>query len=298
MMANNNSLPPLSERRDNRQVMITRRSALIALPAPLLVSPIWGADFWTKNPSECSEKDIDKMLLDSPWAKSVTATFNMEGMGGGRGGRGGGMGGGMPGGGGMGGPGGGGMGGPGGGMGGGGPMGGGPGGGGGMPSITAQIRWASSKPIKIATLKKRFGNEWNTAEEAKKTLANKEEFYVIAASGLPSPGSRGMGGGLGGGMPEGMPEGAPQRQGNRQAPDPAEMAERMKDNTSLEQKGKAPRRPSEVQMAQGTILFAFSREIPITLEDKEVEFVTKMGPLEFKRKFRLKDMMYEGELSL
>jgi hypothetical protein len=177
-------------------------------------------------------------------------------------------------------------------------MGGGPGGGGGMPSITAQIRWASSKPIKIATLKKRFGNEWNTAEEAKKMLANQEEFYVIAASGLPSPGSRGMGGGLGGGMPEGMPEGAPQRQGNRQAPDPAEMAERMKDNTSLEQKGKAPRRPSEVQMAQGTILFAFSREIPITLEDKEVEFVTKMGPLEFKRKFRLKDMMYEGELSL
>ena len=36
----------------------------------------------------------------------------------------------------------------------------------------------------------------------------------------------------------------------------------------------------------------------ITLEDKKVEFVTKIGSLEVKRKFKLKNMLYNGELEL
>ena len=36
----------------------------------------------------------------------------------------------------------------------------------------------------------------------------------------------------------------------------------------------------------------------ITLEDKKVEFVTRIGSLEVKRKFKLKDMVYNGNLEL
>jgi hypothetical protein len=36
----------------------------------------------------------------------------------------------------------------------------------------------------------------------------------------------------------------------------------------------------------------------ITLEDKKVEFVSKIGSLEVKRKFKLKNMVYNGELEL
>ena len=36
----------------------------------------------------------------------------------------------------------------------------------------------------------------------------------------------------------------------------------------------------------------------ITLEDKKVEFVTRIGSLEVKRKFKLKDMVYNGKLEL
>ena len=36
----------------------------------------------------------------------------------------------------------------------------------------------------------------------------------------------------------------------------------------------------------------------VTLKDKQVEFVTQIGPLKAKRKFKLKDMVYKGKLDL
>lgn len=44
--------------------------------------------------------------------------------------------------------------------------------------------------------------------------------------------------------------------------------------------------------------FYFSRVFAIKPEDKQVTFVTKMGPLEIKCKFSLKEMMYRGNLEL
>jgi hypothetical protein len=38
--------------------------------------------------------------------------------------------------------------------------------------------------------------------------------------------------------------------------------------------------------------------LPITTEDKQVTFVTKVGPLEVKCKFTLHDMLYHGNLEL
>lgn len=45
-------------------------------------------------------------------------------------------------------------------------------------------------------------------------------------------------------------------------------------------------------------LFYFSRVFPIMPDDKQVTFVTKIGPLELKCKFTLKDMLYRGRLEL
>lgn len=55
--------------------------------------------------------------------------------------------------------------------------------------------------------------------------------------------------------------------------------------------------PKTAVSAAGT-LFYFSRVIPLRLEDKQVTFSTKMGPIEVKCKFTLKDMMYRGALEL
>lgn len=55
--------------------------------------------------------------------------------------------------------------------------------------------------------------------------------------------------------------------------------------------------PKTALSAAGT-LFYFSRVIPLKLEDKQAAFSTKMGPLEVKCKFTLKDMMYRGSLEL
>jgi hypothetical protein len=47
-----------------------------------------------------------------------------------------------------------------------------------------------------------------------------------------------------------------------------------------------------------TVYFLFPRSEAITLEDKEVEFETKLGPMEIKRKFKLQDMVFGGKLEL
>jgi hypothetical protein len=94
-------------------------------------------------------------------------------------------------------------------------------------------------------------------------------------------------------------------QGQRPEPDSQRMAEmqaRMKAATALKIKGKvpiAPERIGQAQSAQGPMtLFLFPRTAPISAEDKEISFETSMGPMNVKTKFNLKDMQYEGKLSL
>ena len=51
-------------------------------------------------------------------------------------------------------------------------------------------------------------------------------------------------------------------------------------------------------LASALMYFLFPRTDPITIADKNVEFVMKTERLEVKRKFNLKKMIYNGELSL
>jgi hypothetical protein len=70
-------------------------------------------------------------------------------------------------------------------------------------------------------------------------------------------------------------------------------------NTRLVPRGRAAMIPISVDVDQsGATHFQFSEEQPITLADKEVTFVTRFGSISVEKKFRLKDMLYKGELAL
>jgi hypothetical protein len=153
------------------------------------------------------------------------------------------------------------------------------GGGGGMPQAPempkASVRWESAGAYRDAMKKMR-------AEGA--TQADIEGFYVITVTGL----KLGMGGGRGGNSPS--------------VEQLARARERLKEVSRLARKGKDPIGAAKVEgnpSPDGTTLrFYFPRSEPINVEDKEVVFETKMGPMELKTKFSLKDMVIDGKLAL
>jgi hypothetical protein len=91
--------------------------------------------------------------------------------------------------------------------------------------------------------------------------------------------------------------------GNIPGVDPDSKTDILMDNTKLEHKGdeiklnKVEAAPKNELSADGT-LFYFSRVLALRLEDREVSFTTKLGPLDIKCKFALKDMVYRGKLEL
>jgi len=265
---------------------------------------LFGADWRDKPSSDWTADEVTKILNDSPWAQQVHMERSDQGRGdwsarnGGGGGGGGGWGGR---GGGMGGPGGGGWGGPGGGGGGGG-WGGNRGGGqgrgtqqGGARQVV--IRWQSAAPVQQA-LAKQQGSATATAEapatpnaQAQATpAASPDTDYIIAVAGLPDwqGGRRQDAGGNSGSSGQSDED-------RRQA-----FLDRMKESTTLTAKGKSPLGPEKVERAaDGTILFYFPKsEQPLSLDDNDVEFATRLGPMDLKHKFKLKDMKYQGKLAL
>lgn len=239
----------------------------------LSVVALWAADFWeSKSYTEWSEKEVGKLLTNSPWSQKVTVY--MSGGGGGFGGAGGG---GRGGGGGFGGSGIPRGGGGGGGRGGGGRRGGGGGdfGGGGMaPATNLFVRWFSSLPVKQAIVMSKYGDEAATAQQAIDYLARQEDHYIVAVVGLP-----------------GRMAGFVQRN-----PDA------LKENTVLKRKKKDPINPDEIQVQSQeesvSFYFMFPKTDEITVDDKDVEFVMKTQRFEVKRKFKLKNMVFNGKLSL
>ncbi|HVP00206.1 MAG TPA: hypothetical protein VMT15_19175 [Bryobacteraceae bacterium] len=250
--------------------------------SPLLALAIcaWAADFWQSKPfTEWNEKEVQKLLSNSPWSKEVSVTIaggGGEGGGGGsRGGRRGGGGGGdvtgdTP----LTGPA----------TGAGGANAGGNagvrelgtpgGGGGGAPSMQVVVSWRTALPLRQAIVKQKFGAEAGSSPDAKKMLEEEQKAYAIVLSGLPGRMLRGS----------------------------EEMKAALLKNTVLSIKGKEPIAPSDLQTGasgqHATVVFLFPKTAPIDADDKEVEFSSKMGPIVIKQKFKLKDMMFNGKLEL
>jgi hypothetical protein len=132
------------------------------------------------------------------------------------------------------------------------------------------ISWRSALPMKQAFVRNQVGLERPIPPDSQLILERQEEFYVVSLSGLPQSYSRATG--------------------------------TLKNETFLERPHKDPISPSStiIQPVKDTVMlvFAFPRTDPITLKDREVEFVTKLGQIVIRKKFNLKSMVFHGELEL
>jgi hypothetical protein len=156
-------------------------------------------------------------------------------------------------------------------------MGGGRGRRGGGPSQTIQgiVRWESAKPVLDALkapLPEAFANH-----------------YVIGVSGFP--------------MMSGRRRSQDDTNQDNSAQATEDTLDHLKALTFLKPKDKEGLEPGvalqQPSSGGGTYLFGFSKEmLPLTAADKEVTFTTRIGRLDVKAKFNLKDMLYRGELAL
>ena len=177
------------------------------------------------------------------------------------------------------------------------------------PMITLTIRWESALPIKQAVVRTRFGSQGETSKQATDLLKKQESHYVIGVSGVPFP------------MvvkhselaDTDSQESPPIRERLQ------EIFDRAKSHSFLRINSRDPIAAEAMRVqedraqnvvnaealqseAEADIYFMFPRhrdgEELITLREKEVEFVTQIGPLKVERKFKLKDMVYNGKLEL
>jgi hypothetical protein len=264
--------------------MLTRRGVLrfaAGLPVACAGLPAWAfasKDFWEAKPaSEWTSDEIDRMLTKSPWAKDASTMSNGQGLGNGGGrSRGGGIG--FPGGGG-------GIGFPGGGVGfpGGGRQGGGyPGGGndGARERLTATVRWESALPIQEAL---RIGARDEKPDE------DLEKYYVIALIGdLSAIGRR---------------RSSTSDDDDDSATRADRRLEELKESARLERKDgpislEKVEEGSRVGSRGPGVYFYFDRKADVSMDDKFVNFSTKLGRMEIKARFTMKEMLYHGKLAV
>lgn len=132
----------------------------------------------------------------------------------------------------------------------------------------AVIRWQSALPLRQAL-------KINPSPDI-------EKFYILNMVGdVPSVGA----------TPD---EDATQRAARFDALKQVTKLEHKGDEILLSRVEVAPR--NDLTLA-GT-LFYFSRGLALRLEDKQVTFSTKLGPIDMKCKFTLREMMYRGNLEL
>jgi hypothetical protein len=239
----------------------------------ILTIPLPAADFWQSKPyTEWTDKEVQKLLSNSPWSKEVVVSLGGAGGGGtGKGGRSKGGGGGGGGDAGFDGPA----------MGSGGGNAGTKGGqsvsevgggtpSGGTPTMNLVVSWRTALPLREAIAKQKHPEDAATSPEAKKLIEEPQKWYILVVSGLPAR----------------MGRGGP------------EMKEMLLKNTSLSIKGKEPIVPEDLQSSGSSAIFLFPKTVAIDMDDKEVEFSTKLGQTQVRTKFKLKDMVFNGKLDL
>lgn len=242
---------------------LAARFLLAALPAAVL----YAETFWeTADPADWTRPQVEELLYNSPWAKAASVDAGGSGGGGfgfpGGGSTGGGVG--FPGGGGR--------------------SGGGigfPNGGWGVPlrssyngyddgDAAITVRWDSALPVRQAIAYSRD----DLAPQVRDELLHRgPNHYVIAVDALPPAGAW-----------------------------LAEEPERLRQSSRLIRKGKPAIRASSMEIvphpgAPGVILY-FPRDEEISLDDKTVQFELTPGEVNVRAKFKLKEMVFRGELQL
>lgn len=152
------------------------------------------------------------------------------------------------------------------------------GGGGGFGSQTSGstgriiiVQWSSALPVRLAQLKAEAANGQPSPVDVQ-GATRPVNAYAVTVAGLPAP------------------------------KDKAAAEKQLANAAVLLRKGKAPIRSTGAEVIVGTgnslVMFSFPKSNAISLDDKEVEFKTEIGPMEVSRKFELKDMRYRGNIEL
>ncbi|MDZ7637984.1 MAG: hypothetical protein U5J83_07000 [Bryobacterales bacterium] len=246
-----------------------------------VVATLAAAPFWVEKPyTEWNQKEVAKLLSDSPWVRPASVDLDPSTMR-------------APGG--MGGPDGG-MRGPGGGMGGpGGPM------GGGMPEFNGTVMWRSALSVRQAMYQAAVLSENAAAEALERALLQEPAYHILAVNGLPALGGPGQGRqGMGGppagsdGGPMRTREGQPQMSPEQRVEMRKQMEGRQLAATKLIIDGEEASavRMEMVPAGEGRIaLFYFPRNRDLGATVKEAKFETQMGPLKISAKFKPKEMV-------
>ena len=78
--------------------------------------------------------------------------------------------------------------------------------------------------------------------------------------------------------------------------------DQLKNLAAIKRDGKKDLKPSSVEVLQResgpVIVYLFPKKKEITLQDKRIEFDSKIGPLQFVQSFYTDDMSYGGKLAL
>jgi hypothetical protein len=232
------------------------------------VSALVAADFWEKKRyTDWDEMEIQKLMTDSPWCKSFSVY--LKGFSGGGRGGGGGMSGGGGGGGGRGGRGGGG--GAGGGE-GGGEMG---GGGGGASGLPVAMRWRSALPVRQALVRYAELRKVPASPNTTDSLVRPAQVYAIEIEGLPEKAV-------------------------------TETPDDLKARTEMRIKNLPPIQALEVRKEQQRGRVALYLLFPkaqngahvIAEGDNEVEIFLQLETGKVSRKFKVKDMLFDGKPEL
>ena len=145
----------------------------------------------------------------------------------------------------------------------------------GIRRSTVTVLWINALPVRQAVVRAVIGLNAPIPPDGRDFLAEEDPFYSVAVVGLPPPFAL-----LG------------------------RMIDVVKAETMLKRRNTPPVEPAEVVLERDDdqsirAIFRFPRTDAITLDDRDVEFVTKLGPVtDIKRKFRLRDMQLGGRLVL
>jgi hypothetical protein len=133
------------------------------------------------------------------------------------------------------------------------------------------VSWRSALPVKQAIARTKLGSEAATSPDAQKILAPDADSYVVGFGPIPVQMLRGD-------------------------------AAAIKAAGTLSVKGKDPIAAADLKAERqgnaATLILFFPRSNAITVADNEVEFAFKLNTLNVKKKFKLKDMMFDGKLEL
>ena len=142
-------------------------------------------------------------------------------------------------------------------------------------AVSVITRWASALPVRRATALQQFGRNGLNDERAIELLTRTPDEYVIELAGLPR---------------------------NVAGKGPEEIQKQLMRTAKLFIAGRRPLTPTKVTLPsyglQVTASLRFPRHANVTAEEGTVEISAEAGQVRLAERFKLRSMVYEGQLEL